>query len=171
MLEVPDIELLGPQPSRRQIGVWATTMLASDAGGWRPINRAGHPMIQPIFSSDDSEQASAYNTTAPADDRAIYGERFASQIAAVVAAHGTAADPEAYARAVVVRLLPDVLPYGLGTPACYGFARHNGRSLTDNAPEVMYSLVTNTALSTGLSPRSASAATHASFPYVAPVGE
>ncbi len=45
VLEIPDAEL----GSGRDIGVWAVTMLATDAGGWHPINRAGRPMIQPIF--------------------------------------------------------------------------------------------------------------------------
>ena len=26
-----------------RIGVWCATRLATDAGGWRQINRAGHP--------------------------------------------------------------------------------------------------------------------------------
>ena len=29
-------------------GVWCATKLATDAGGWRQINRAGHPMMWPI---------------------------------------------------------------------------------------------------------------------------
>jgi hypothetical protein len=40
---------------------------------------------------------------------------------------------------VARELLPDVLPYVVGTPASYGFATLNGRSLADNAPEVMLS--------------------------------
>jgi hypothetical protein len=156
------------QPDKR-INVWATTLLATDAGGWQPINRAGHPMIHSIFHSDDGEEASRYNTTAPADDLATYGERFARMVAAVVAAHGTAADPQAYGETVAALLLPDMLPYQLGSSACYGFAGHNGRALTDNAPEVMYSLVTNMALSGGLSRVSSSAVLRDTFPYVAAV--
>jgi hypothetical protein len=30
-------------------GVWCATKLATDAGGWRQINRAGHPMMWPIL--------------------------------------------------------------------------------------------------------------------------
>ena len=35
------------------IGVWCATKLATDAGGWRQINRGGHPMMWPIFWPDD----------------------------------------------------------------------------------------------------------------------
>jgi hypothetical protein len=183
VLEVPDAELTwrlreapGETPGgdftwrlrpEKRFNVWATTRLATDAGGWRPINRAGHPMIQPIFNPDDSEEASRYNTTAPADDLANYGKRFARAVATVVTAHGTAADPQVYGEAVASVLLPDVLPYELGSPACYGFAGLNGRALTDNAPEVMFSLVTNSALSIGLSKASATGAPHHTFPFVA----
>ena len=43
-------------------------------------------------------------------------------------------------------LFPDVLHYVAGTPATYGFATRNGRTLADNAPEVMMSLVAGTAI-------------------------
>jgi hypothetical protein len=187
VLEVPDAELtwrLREVPSEvpngdftwqlrveKRIHVWATTLLATDAGGWRPINRAGHPMIQSIFHPDDSEAASQYNATAPADDLANYGERFARQVAAVVAAQGTAANPQAYGETVAALLLPDMLPYQLGTPASYGFAGHNGRALTDNAAAVMFSLVTNSALSSGLSSAPRPATLRDRFPYVAAPGE
>jgi hypothetical protein len=37
------------------------------------------------------------------------------------------------------RVVPDVLPYLVGTPTTFGFAGRNGRTLADNAPEVMLS--------------------------------
>jgi hypothetical protein len=184
VLEIPDAEItwrLRETPDEapngdftwrlrpeKRINVWATTALATAAGGWRTISRVGHPMLQSIFHPDDSEQASRYNTTAPADDLANYGEWFARMVAAVVAAHGTAADPGAYGDAVAALLLPDMLPYELGSPACYGFAGHNGRALTDNAPDVMFSLVTNSALTCGLTWESVMGKLREAFPYVAP---
>jgi hypothetical protein len=38
-----------------RVGVWCATKLATDAGGWRQINRAGHPMMWPIFWPDDTD--------------------------------------------------------------------------------------------------------------------
>src|SRR3954471_10010182 len=99
-------------------------------------------MIQPIFGSDDGEQASAYNTTRPADDVANYSDRVARTVAQVVAAHGTSDDPAAYGAAVASL----ILPYRVGSQASYSFASRNGRTLTDNAPDVMFSLATNSAL-------------------------
>ena len=149
-------------------GVWAATKLATDAGGWRQINRAGHPMMWPIFWPNDTDFTNPANTRHPAEDVAAAAKYLGEQVAAVVAASGTSDDPQGYGRAVAGDLFPDVLPYVVGTPAVYGFARFNGRTLADNAPEAMLSLVTNTAVPSGLKPSVARDQRASSFPYVVP---
>jgi len=69
---------------------------------------------------------------------------------------------------VASELFPDVLPYVVGTPATYGFATRNGRTLADNAPEVMLSLVAGTAVPSGLEPSVAKHLRDNKFPYVVP---
>jgi hypothetical protein len=83
-----------------------------------------------------------------------------------VASYGTAEDPRAYAETVAHRMLPNILPYRVGTPAVFGFAGWNGRSLTDNAPDVMFSLATNTAVTQGIGKDSVTSKPGSSFPYV-----
>jgi len=56
----------------------------------------------------------------------------------------------------------------VGTPAVYGFTGFNGRTLADNAPEAMLSLVTGTAIPSGLTPGVAAAQRSGTFPYVVP---
>ena len=63
-------------------------------------------------------------------------------------------------------LFPDVLRYVVGTPATYGFAARNGRTLADNAPEVMFSMVLNTSVTSGLTPAVAERLRSRAFPYV-----
>jgi len=150
------------------IGVWAATKLATDAGGWRQINRAGHPMMWPIFWPDDIKFDNPANTRQPSADYAAVGKYIGEQIASVVSALGTSDDPEGYGESVARKLFPDVLPYVVGTPAAYGFAGFNGRTLADNAPEAMLSLVLNTAVASGLRPAVAEDLRDASFPYVVP---
>ena len=65
-------------------------------------------------------------------------------------------------------LFPDVLPYVVGTPAIYGFATRNGRPMADNAPEAMLSLVSGTAVPSGLKPSVAKHLRDNKFPYVVP---
>lgn len=137
VLEVPHAH---PQlrPGART-GVWAATKLATDAGGWRQINRAGHPMMWPIFWPNDTDFTNPANTRHPADDVDAAAKYTGEQIAAVVAAAGTSGDPAGY-----------------------------GRTLADNAPEAMLSLVTNMAVPGGLKPSVASGQRHSAFPYVVP---
>ncbi|WP_333769369.1 DUF4331 family protein [Streptomyces sp. IBSBF 2435] len=152
-----------------RIGVWCATKLATDAGGWRQINRAGHPMMWPIFWPGDTDFSNPANTRHPSEDLASAGQVVADQVAAVVAGTGTSTDPVGYGRTVARQLFPDVLPYVVGTPASYGFAARNGRTQADNAPEAMLALVTNTAIPSGLTPAVAKDQRTEHFPFVVPV--
>jgi hypothetical protein len=150
------------------IGVWCATKLATDAGGWRQINRGGHPMMWPIFWPDDIRFTNPANTRHPSEDFAADGAHIGKHIAEVVAAGGVSADPQGYGETVARELFPDVLHYAVGTPATYGFATRNGRTLADNAPEVMLSLVAGTAIPSGLKPSVAKNQRADKFPYVVP---
>ncbi len=151
-----------------RIGVWCATKLATDAGGWRQINRAGHPMMWPIFWPDDTDFSNPANTRHPSEDVSAVGRYIGDEVAAVVAASGTSDDPQGYGQTVARELFPDVLPYLVGTPATYGFVTRNGRTLADNAPEVMLSLVAGTAVPSGLKPSVAKHQRSNKFPYVVP---
>ncbi|MET7402095.1 DUF4331 family protein [Dactylosporangium sp. NPDC005572] len=150
-------------PPGTRLGVWCATR-----EGDRQVNRAGHPMMWPIFWPDDVHFTNPANARHPAEDRAADGAWLAGKVAAVVAAVGTSDDPAGYGRTVAEELLPDVLPYTVGTPATYTAAARNGRPLADNAPEAMLSLVTNTAVPSGLTPTVAAAQRSPDFPYVVP---
>jgi hypothetical protein len=147
--------------------VWCATKLATDAGGWRQVNRFGHPMMWPIFWPDDTDFSNPANTRHPAQDAAEAGH-LAAQVAAVTAAAGTAGDPQAYGLVVAAELLPDVMSYVVGTPAVYSFPTRNGRTLADNAPEAMLSLVAGTAVPSGLTPATGAGQRADQFPYVVP---
>jgi Domain of unknown function (DUF4331) len=151
-----------------QIGVWCATKLATDAGGWRPINRAGHPMMWPIFWPDDTDFSNPANTLHPSEDFDAVGSHIGNQVAAVVDANGTSEDPQGYGETVARKLFPDVLPYVIGTPATYSFATFNGRTLADNAPEAMLSLVAGAAVPSGLKPSVSAHLRDNEFPYVVP---
>ena len=149
-------------------GVWCATKLAADAGGWRQINRAGHPMMWPIFWPDDTDFSNPANDRHPSADFSAEGKHLGDQVAAVVSATGTSQDPQGYGQTVARELFPDVLPYVVGTPASYGFAGRNGRTLADNAPEAMLSPVTNTGVNSGLTAATSERLRTGNFPYVVP---
>ena len=166
VLELPDTELLAGAGDKRKIGVWAVSTLATDAGGWRSINRVGHPMIHPLFTQFNEDLGNRLNAGHPAEDFATYGPAVIKAIAGVVSAYGTAQDARAYAEMVAHRFFPNILPYEVGTPAVYGFAGWNGRSLIDNAPDVMFSMAANTPVRLGIGKESVTSKPSATFPYV-----
>jgi hypothetical protein len=151
----------------RHVATWSTAKLATDAGGWRQVGRTGLPMIWPIFRDAGSDTASHANETHPGDDVAGYGPAIGDAIASVVRRRGTSDRPEVYAATVVDRIVPDLLGYVVGTAALFGFAAFNGRRLGDNAPEIMFSLATNSAIPTGLR-ASDQKRSQETFPYVLP---
>ena len=166
VLEVPDRELIAKAGDNRRIGVWALSTLATDAGGWRSVNRVGLPMIHPLFTQYNEGLGNRLNAGRPADDFATYGETVIHAVAGVVAANGTAEDPRAYAEKVAHRFFPNMLPYTVGTMAAFGFAEWNGRSLTDNAPDVMFSIASNTPVRLGIGKESVTSKPSQVFPYV-----
>ena len=166
VLEVPDDELLSGSKDDRRVGVWAVSTLATDAGGWRSINRVGLPMIPPLFAQYNEDLGNRLNAGRPAGDFATYGAAVTKSIAGVVSAYGTAEDSMAYAEKMAHRLFPNILPYEIGTPAALGFAEWNGRSLTDNAPDVMFSIAANTPVRLGIGKESVTAKPSKIFPYV-----
>jgi hypothetical protein len=171
VLELPDGELLTGAGDNRRIGVWAVATLATDAGGWRSINRVGHPMIPPLFAQYNENLGNRLNAGRPSDDFATYGEAITKAIAGVVAAYGTADDPHGYGEQIAHRLFPNILPYKVGTQALFGFTEWNGRSLTDNAPNVMFSIAANTPVSLGIGKESVTSKPSKTFPYVPAAGE
>jgi Domain of unknown function (DUF4331) len=166
VLEVPDAELLAGADDDRRIGVWAVATLATDAGGWRSINRIGLPMIHPLFTQYNEDLGNRLNAGRPSDDFATYGALVIGKVAAVVDAYGTSEAPLTYAEQVAHRFFPNMLPYTVGTPATFGLAEWNGRSLTDNAPDVMFSIAANTPIHIGIGKESAVTKPSKNFPYV-----
>lgn len=163
VLEIPDEDF-----DVTTIGFWGTTVLATDAGGWRQINRCAHPLVNTIFYPDGSHQADDYNTTQPSQDRDLYGPLVNDLVTKAATLTHTSDDPAAHAGRVVDAIFPDVLRYEIGTVAGFGFAARNGRGLADCAPEVMFALVLNKAVPLGLDSRSITPAPSRSFPYLAP---
>ena len=132
----------------------------------RDSNRAAIPMIHPLFTQFNEDLGNRLNGGRPADDFATHGEIITKEIAAVVSAYGTAEDPRAYAEKFARRFLPNILPYEVGTPGSFGFAEWNGRSLTDNAPNVMFSMAANTPIRIGIGKESVVSKPRKIFPYM-----
>jgi len=123
-------------------------------------------MIPPLFAQYNENLGNRFNAGRPSDDFATYGEAISKSIAGVVAAYGTADDPHGYGDQIAHRLFPNILPYRVGTQALFGFTEWNGRTLTDNAPDVMFSTAANTPIRLGIGKDSVTSKPSKTFPYV-----
>jgi hypothetical protein len=164
VLEVPDSEFEDFLRPDREIGVWGTTNVASDddLDGWRRVDRGGLPMVQLIFNQDPTRRACRADAVGTAD-----ADRIVELVSRLVRTYGTVKDPQAYAEQLGEAIRDDILHYQVGSSASYGFGGRNGRALSDNVPELMFCLLTNTALSAILTKQDATGTLSEQFPYLA----
>ncbi len=157
----------GPFAPHQHIGVWSAAKVPDAGEGWRQVDRAGIAMTGRIFRPDTSAFAREANEIHPAEDLATDGKRIAELTAGIAGAYGTA-ESDIYGEELAARLLPDLLPYHVGSAAGFSFAGINGRELADNAAEVMFSLVANAGITTRISPQETELTRQDLFPYVVP---
>lgn len=164
VLEVPN-DLLG-----KTINFWGTVALATDAGGWRQVQRAATPLINTLYDFTEihvtPDTHADYNATDPVDDMKNYGAFVKEKTAAVVKANGTNSKPEQHAEKVAEQLFPDVLHYRVGSKAKFKVHKRNGRGLTESTPEVMFELILDKPVEMGLDAASASGELRDEFPYL-----
>ncbi len=158
VLEIPNAVL-----GQAALGVWATTTLMSH-GASAQINRWSMPLLTHLFLPDEQSK-DAFNAGQPKNDKIRLSAAIASTVTRITALAGTTANPEAYGQQVAALLLPAMLHYHPGTPASYGFAGQNGRTLTDDVMDVMLSLVANQPISDHVHSMKD---TREDFPFLAP---
>lgn len=155
VLEVPNNTF-----RKMDLNVWAS--IATVKGDeLTQVSRWGNVLTGFLFANS-AEDAEAMNRSSPHQDRELHRARAAERIASIVKAAGTSVNPIAYGQAVAARLTPIVIPYRVGTPAVYGFGHVNGRALTDDAFDVIMSVVSNRSINDGGTPGGVREA----FPYV-----
>lgn len=159
VLEVPSGQI-----GAGRVGVWASISLHGHAPE-RQVARAAWPLMKHLFVRDDHIGAHL-DEDPPTLDRENAGERIVANVAQVARLTGSVADPDQYGRYVANRVLPDILPYTLGTAASFGFAGVNGRSLADPGFDVVLSIFANRAIagSVAIDPD----VHRRAFPYLAP---
>lgn len=143
------------------VHAWATASLYGHAPEVQ-VSRWGLPLITNIFMPDP-EMKEQFNRAAPADDQSRFIAQVSDVVTRLTSLAGSVADPQEYARRLLGRLFPTVLPYELGTSAAFDFVGFNGRALTDDVMDVILTLATNTALGDGVAPNKDR--TRDAFPY------
>ncbi len=158
------LEIPSEQIGAGRVGVWASISLHGHAPQ-RQVARAAWPLMKHLFVRDDHIGAHL-NEDPPTRDYQNAAERIVANVAGVARLTGSVADPWQYGRYVANRVLPDILPYTLDSPASFGFAGVNGRGLADPAYDVVLSIFANRAIagSVDIDP----AMHRRPFPYLAP---
>jgi len=164
VVEIPETLFKALTACAREINFWGAVSVPNEhRAGYRQVDRAATPLAATLFGFDVGD---AYNATAPADDEAEWGDQIRAMITAAVIANGYEGDAEAYAAEAAHVTTPDVLPYKIGTAA--DFTVQNGRGLTENTPEQMFSLVLGgMRVDMGLGPENATGTIKRRFPYLA----
>jgi hypothetical protein len=159
VLEVPN-EMIG----KGKVAAWATISLFGHAPEVQ-VCRWGYPLITHLFLSNPSTPGltAEYHAGRPAADVATIGPAIAAFTAKLSARATGLEDTAAYGAQIAAMLCPSVLPYELGSRAEFSRKGFNGRSLTDDAYDVMLSLATNTAVADGVAPDAQR--TQPEFPY------
>ncbi len=159
VLEIPNISL-------SPIIYYYASVEWRDHGHWHRANRVAHVLVPHLylFSTTD-EQRSARNEHLPALD-SQWQALAAETIEKYARLAGFQSDPKSYAKRIADSILPDAVPYKIGTEARYGMAGANGRKLTDDAMDVALSWVVGVAVNDGVDQPKGRVS--GSFPFVVP---
>jgi hypothetical protein len=157
VLEIPTTMI-----GRGGVRSWATSSLYGHAPE-RQVSRWGWPLFTHAFLLPNIELSEEFNRGIPSEDVARFGAHVEDIVKRMTILAKSSGDPAEYARQLAAKLLPNVLPYELGTPAAFDFAAVNGRALSDDVMDVILTQMTNSALADGVSPDLSRM--RAEFPY------
>jgi hypothetical protein len=160
VIEVPNAML----PS--EIFVYASSAFYN-VDKWEQVNRLANPLMTHLFLSDNPMEVSEHVGHRPdIDHKQRYAVAGLALRAMALDRDSTVKDKVAYADKLAAELLPDVIPYEVGTPARFGFDGVNGRKLTDDAMDIQLSRFLGRPVSDGANSFDRQSR---SFPYVIPI--
>ena len=118
------------------------------------VSRWGLPLITHIFLKDSasSDLKEEFNASTPSEDVSRFAPAIAAFAEKMTAYAGSAPNPAEYGKQLAARLCPTTLPYEIGTPAVFDVSGFNGRTLADDAMDVMLTLTANQPLADGAAP-------------------
>lgn len=112
------------------------------------------PLVTHIFlkESGTSDLKEEFNASTPSDDVSRFAPVIAAFAEKMTAYAGSAPNPAEYGKQLAARLCPTTLPYEIGTPAVFDATRFNGRTLADDAMDVILTLSANQPIADGAVP-------------------
>jgi hypothetical protein len=122
----------------KNIHVYASSAMYN-VDKWEQVNRLANPLMTHLFMADNQMEVAEHVGHRPDMDLTrIYA--VSGRVLRAVSLDGKLSNPVEYADSVATKLLPDMIPYKVGTKASYGFKKINGRAPTDDAMDTVLSL-------------------------------
>lgn len=138
-----------------------------DQGHWHRANRVAYVLVPHLylFSTTDQQRSIRYSHLPALDEQ--YQTLAAETIEKYARMAGFQSDPVAYGKRIAEAILPDAVPYEIGSKAHYGLEGANGRKLSDDAMDAALSWVVGAAVDDGVQQPIGRVAKD--FPFVVPI--
>lgn len=106
---------------------------------WVQVNRLAHPLVTHMFMANNKMEVSEHTQHRP-DSDLTRAYAVSGTVLRAVILDNKMSNPVAYADSVAAKLLPDMIPYKVGTEAAYTFKSINGRKPSDDAMDAVLSM-------------------------------
>jgi hypothetical protein len=138
-----------------------------DHGHWHRSNRVAHVLVPHLylFSASDEEKSNRHEHLPALDNQ--HHALAVETIEKYARLAGFQSDPNGYAERIAESILPDAVPYRIGSEAHYGASGANGRKLSDDAMDAALSWVVGAPVSDGVDQPDGRVTQ--TFPFVVPV--
>lgn len=123
----------------KNIAVYASSaMYKKDI--WVQVNRLANPLVTHMFLGSNRMEVSEHIQHRP-DIDSSRGYAISATVLRAVTLDNKIDNPVAYADGVAAKLLPDLIPYKVGSKAIYSFDKINGRKPSDDAMDAVLSIL------------------------------
>ena len=106
---------------------------------WEQVNRLANPLMTHLFMYQHPMDVAEHVAHRPDSDMTRKAAVTSGMLRALVL-DGTVKNPVGYADSAATRLLPDLIPFEVGTKAAYTFEKINGRSPKDDGMDTVLSI-------------------------------
>lgn len=121
----------------KHINVYASSAMYN-VDKWEQVNRLANPLMTHLFMADNKMEVAEHVGHRP-DMDLTRTYAVSGRVLRAITLDGKLSNPVEYADSVAAKLLPDMIPYKVGTKASYGFKKINGRAPTDDAMDTVLS--------------------------------
>jgi len=122
----------------KSINVYASSSMYNK-DQWVQVNRLANPLLTHMFMANNPMEVSEHIQHRP-DFDSTRAYAISGMVLRAVTLDKKIPTPVTYADSVAAKLLPDMIPYKVGSKAVYSFDKINGRNPRDDAMDAVLSI-------------------------------